>query len=1183
MFKLHESQVRNEGAGQRWHVKFSEDCVFGPVGLPELRDWAEQGRIVAGNLLSRDRESWMPAESLPELDMMWVAELGGRRRFGPFNLATVPLLVKRGKINRATPLQHCSTGEVRLVSSVLESGAKQLTYSIPAPVTVRTADVKTDGEPRSSGAEKGGPAAPVAVKRIQDEGLPDRNDQAHKALRSELSALQESVARAKQELEMERVRAVALESAANQKQGHAADVEKKLAAEKNLREEQADRLKKTQAEAAAFAAKATKVEAELNRELSAATERAAVAAREVAAERSRAAALESAANQKQGQAADIEKKLAAEKKQREEQAERLKQAQFEAAAFAAKATKVEAELKRELSAATERAAVAAREVEAERSRAAALEAAANQKQAHAVEIEKRLAAEMKLREDQAGRIDKLERELKARAEEVGLAAGQLDEQRKARAGLEAQMRRSERDQAERSKQSQAEAVSLSTKAATLEAELKQARSDAAESAAAAVREGEERIRAHEALQRELAALQERAVQARREVEAERSRSVTLEYTASQKEGHAAEIESKLAAEKQQREGQSALLKEARAKVSAVGAKVAALEKAFAEERHLHEEVVRKWLAKEADLSGRIGKLEQALKNKAEEAVRAVAQLVEQKNAHAGLEERGQRRELDLTGQIGRLTAENVELQAGVRQSADELARARAGLARAAEASVELMQQYLGPQGSGKPTWYLQGDDKSVYGPVDLSELWAWACQSRIGPKHSVSQDKKNWVMAETIPELHMEWICKLPDGVDIGPLNPFAYRDLVADGSVDPGQVVQSRLSGETIAAGALVKATEGGTFLRRTSTDADRQKMKDLEACLAQARRELEEASGRSRTLEGAIGQKEGQVAGLEKNLAAEKKLREDLAGRIDKLERALKDKTDEAGRAAAQLGEQKKEHAGLEMRSQVQELELKGQIGRLTDESSRRALQLETEKARAVQASVELMQQCLGPQGSGTPSWYLQGDDMSVYGPVDLPQLWAWACQSRIGPKHSVSQDKKNWVLAETVPELRMEWICKLPDGADLGPLNPFAFRDLVADGFVDPGQAVQNHLSGETIAAGELVKATEGGALLRHLGPGPDGREWKQRCSAAEERGRLVDEELARVGSLFEAEKARRLQLEHDLLRALEELAGATARFQLSVEAQGQGGAVPPRRLSEKLLAADRAARALKGTKG
>ena len=96
MSKLYDGFRSAEDASAKWYLKISEDMVYGPIPLATLCDWAAQGRVAAGNLVSQDEVAWVAAESVPDLKMDWLVELKNGDKYGPLNLLAAPHLVIRG-------------------------------------------------------------------------------------------------------------------------------------------------------------------------------------------------------------------------------------------------------------------------------------------------------------------------------------------------------------------------------------------------------------------------------------------------------------------------------------------------------------------------------------------------------------------------------------------------------------------------------------------------------------------------------------------------------------------------------------------------------------------------------------------------------------------------------------------------------------------------------------------------------------------------------------------------------------------------------------------------------------------------------------------------------------------------------------------------------------------------------
>ena len=116
----------------------------------------------------------------------------------------------------------------------------------------------------------------------------------------------------------------------------------------------------------------------------------------------------------------------------------------------------------------------------------------------------------------------------------------------------------------------------------------------------------------------------------------------------------------------------------------------------------------------------------------------------------------------------------------------------------------------------------------------------------------------------------------------------------------------------------------------------------------------------------------------------------------------------------------------------------------------------------------------------GNSAKSWYLKTSEGSVYGPVGLEELSDWAGQGRIGPGDMVSQDEKNWVQAETVAGLKLEWMLDAADGSSYGPVHLSAIMDLVTDGVVPPGAGATNRSTGVVTSIDKLFPGPASGHL-------------------------------------------------------------------------------------------------------
>ena len=89
---------------KEWYVKASDAKVYGPASSAQLVEWVRDGRIEPASLLSRDRISWVPAQTLECLEMKWIVETVPGKLFGPFNRALVIQLQNDGKMPQGAKL-----------------------------------------------------------------------------------------------------------------------------------------------------------------------------------------------------------------------------------------------------------------------------------------------------------------------------------------------------------------------------------------------------------------------------------------------------------------------------------------------------------------------------------------------------------------------------------------------------------------------------------------------------------------------------------------------------------------------------------------------------------------------------------------------------------------------------------------------------------------------------------------------------------------------------------------------------------------------------------------------------------------------------------------------------------------------------------------------------------------------
>lgn len=85
-------------ASVQYYIRGVDGKIFGPVDTATLVDWARDSRIEPAFTVSRDRQNWLPAPRLAELEMNWLVETDPGTFYGPFNRAVVDNLNASGAL-----------------------------------------------------------------------------------------------------------------------------------------------------------------------------------------------------------------------------------------------------------------------------------------------------------------------------------------------------------------------------------------------------------------------------------------------------------------------------------------------------------------------------------------------------------------------------------------------------------------------------------------------------------------------------------------------------------------------------------------------------------------------------------------------------------------------------------------------------------------------------------------------------------------------------------------------------------------------------------------------------------------------------------------------------------------------------------------------------------------------------
>ncbi len=104
------------------------------------------------------------------------------------------------------------------------------------------------------------------------------------------------------------------------------------------------------------------------------------------------------------------------------------------------------------------------------------------------------------------------------------------------------------------------------------------------------------------------------------------------------------------------------------------------------------------------------------------------------------------------------------------------------------------------------TWYLRAGPDTIYGELTLAMLMVWAEEGRLTAQSEVSINGRDWVAAEHLPELKMDWRVTLKSGAEYGPLNLLAVPVLFKRGVIDLGAVLENKITHRRIPVVSLLR-----------------------------------------------------------------------------------------------------------------------------------------------------------------------------------------------------------------------------------------------------------------------------------------------------------------------------------------------------------------------------------------
>src|SRR3569623_2737619 len=99
-------------AGADWYLlKAADRQVHGPIPLDQLRSWAAEAKISPLDKVSNaNRENWVRAPMVPQLQMDWLIEMPDKYLYGPPSVGTLQEFLATGEIDEHVIVINCLAG-----------------------------------------------------------------------------------------------------------------------------------------------------------------------------------------------------------------------------------------------------------------------------------------------------------------------------------------------------------------------------------------------------------------------------------------------------------------------------------------------------------------------------------------------------------------------------------------------------------------------------------------------------------------------------------------------------------------------------------------------------------------------------------------------------------------------------------------------------------------------------------------------------------------------------------------------------------------------------------------------------------------------------------------------------------------------------------------------------------------
>jgi hypothetical protein len=164
--------------------------------------WAAQGRVTSESEVSFNRQDWVRADSIPELELDWVAASDNADDFGPFNLQALSQLVRRGIVTPDARLKHRETDESLDVPAALDRAAESRPLDAAAARLLQTTQPQ-EGENTQSLVSHAVSMEPTDEENASPTLDTAASDTLISELRRELAAAQEERNRLQHRLQVE--------------------------------------------------------------------------------------------------------------------------------------------------------------------------------------------------------------------------------------------------------------------------------------------------------------------------------------------------------------------------------------------------------------------------------------------------------------------------------------------------------------------------------------------------------------------------------------------------------------------------------------------------------------------------------------------------------------------------------------------------------------------------------------------------------------------------------------------------------------------------------------------------------------------------------------------------------------------------------------------------------------------